>query len=160
MSPSTLIVSDHPLTLLQQQTLTRVLEIIIPAEPARGLPSAGEVGVPDYLHLHSGDYWPLLAMDLDRLDQLAFRQFAQTFADLSVAERTRVARLMRHDDPGFLRRLALETVTCYYQDDRVMLALGLEPGSPAAKGHVAHAGDFSLVEPVIARGEIWRHTPK
>jgi len=96
--------------------------------------------------------------ELDRLDESAFRQFAQHFADLSIAERTRVTRLLRNEEPGFLRRLALETVTCYYQDDRVMLALGLEPRAPAPKGHDAYAGDFTLVVPVIARGEIWRRT--
>ena len=89
-----------------------------------------------------------LEIDLDRLDESALRQFAQHFADLSSAERARVAHLMRNGDPGFLRRLALETVTCYYQDDRVMLALGLEPRTPAPKGYDAYVGDFSLVEPV------------
>ena len=158
MSHATLITSDHPLTELLRQTLDAVLEVIVPADPARGLPSAREVGVPDYLHIHAGDYWSQLGADLDRLEESAFRQFAQRFADLSKAERARVAHIMRNADPGFLRRLALETVTCYYQDDRVMLALGLEPRAPAPKGYEAYAGDFSLVEPVVARGEIWRRT--
>ncbi len=160
MTHSTLITSDHPLTELHRRTLDAVLEVIIPANEERTLPSAREVGVPDYLQAHAGDYWQPLASDLDRLDEFAYRQFAQNFADLSVAERARVAHLMRNGDPGFLRRLALEAVTCYYQDDRVMLALGLEPRAPAPKGYDAYAGDFSLVEPVVARGEIWRRTDR
>jgi Gluconate 2-dehydrogenase subunit 3 len=158
MTHSTLITSDHPLTELHRRTLDAVLEVIVPMDEARGLPSAREVGVLDYLKAHAGDYWQPLASDLDRLDEFAYHQFAQHFADLSVAERARVAHLMRNGDPGYLRRLALEAVTCYYQDDRVMLALGLEPRAPAPKGYEAYAGDFSLVEPVVARGEIWRRT--
>lgn len=160
MTHSTLIASDHPLTELHRQTLDAVLDVIVPADPARGLPSAGEVGVPGFLQTHAADYWHQLETDLDRLDESACRQFAQHFADLTSAERARVAHLMRNGDPGFLRRLALETVTCYYQDDRVMLALGLEPRAPAPKGYDAYIGDFSLVEPVVARGEIWRRTEK
>ena len=160
MTHTTLIMSDHPLTELHRQTLDAVLEVIVPADQARGLPSAREVGVLDYLQAHAGDYWQPLGSDLDRLDEFAYRQFAQHFADLSVAERARVAHLMRNGDPGFLRRLALEAVTCYYQDDRVMLALGLEPRAPAPKGYDTYAGDFSLVEPVVARGEIWRRTDR
>lgn len=158
MTHKNLITSDHPLTELHRQTLDAVLEVIVPADPARALPSAGEVGVLGYLQTHAGDYWQQLGIDLDRLDESAFRQFAQNFWQLSIAERARVAHLMRNGDPGFLRRLALEAVTCYYQDDRVMLALGLEPRAPAPKGYEAYAGDFSLVEPVVARGEIWRRS--
>lgn len=158
MTHSTLITSDHPLTELHRRTLNAVLEVIVPADQARGLPSAGEVGVLGYLQAHAGDYWHPLGSELDRLDEFAYRQFAQHFADLSRTERARVAHLMRNGDPGFMRRLALEAVTCYYQDDRVMLALGLEPRAPAPKGFDAYAGDFSLVEPVVARGEIWRRT--
>ncbi len=158
MSNTPLIASDQPLTESLRRTLDAVLEIIIPAEPARGMPSAREVAVFRYLQDHASDYWRLLATQLDELDASAFRQFALHFADLSLDERMRVAHVMRNTNPGFLRRLALETVTCYYQDDRVMVAVGMEPRPPAPKGQEAYAGDFSLVEPVIARGAIWRRT--
>lgn len=45
---------------------------------------------------------------------------------------------------------------CYYRDDRVIRALGLEPRAPFPKGHVVPAGDWSLLEAVRGRPKMWR----
>jgi hypothetical protein len=153
-----LIGSDFPLSPAVRDTLDAVLEIIVPKDPLRGLPSARDVEVLAYLSAHAADYWSELERQLHTLDASARRQFALPFAELTVDERMRVAQLLRNSDPAFLRRLALEAVTCYYQDDRVMTAIGLEPRPPAPKGHEVYAGDFSLVKPVLERGPIWRRT--
>jgi len=55
-----------------------------------------------------------------------------------------------------LADLALETVTCYYQDPRVLEAIGVEARPPAPQGYQVIAGDLRLLEPVRRRGEIWR----
>ncbi len=41
---------------------------------------------------------------------------------------------------------------CYYRDDRVLRSLGLELRAPFPKGHVLPDGDWSLLDPVRARG--------
>ena len=63
---------------------------------------------------------------------------------------------MRADDATFLRNLAMHTVTCYYQDDRVLAAIGLEARPPFPKGYEVVAGDTDLLEPVRRRGSIVR----
>ena len=45
---------------------------------------------------------------------------------------------------------------CYYRDDRVLRSLGLEPRPPFPKGHALEEGDWSLLEPVKAKGPMWR----
>jgi hypothetical protein len=45
---------------------------------------------------------------------------------------------------------------CYYRDDRVIRALGLEPRAPFPKGHVIPTGDWSLLEAVRGRPRMWR----
>ena len=50
----------------------------------------------------------------------------------------------------------MHTVTCYYQDDRVLAAIGLEARPPFPKGYDVPAGDLSLLEPVRRRGSIVR----
>lgn len=52
-----------------------------------------------------------------------------------------------------LGRLILQ---CYYRDDRVLHALGLEPRAPFPKGHTVEQGDWSLLDPVRARPPFWR----
>jgi len=45
---------------------------------------------------------------------------------------------------------------CYYRDDRVMQALGMEARAPFPKGYEVPEGDWSMLEAVQARGKIWR----
>ncbi len=45
---------------------------------------------------------------------------------------------------------------CYYRDDRVLRSLGLELRAPFPKGHVLPDGDWSLLDPVRARGGVLR----
>ena len=48
---------------------------------------------------------------------------------------------------------------CYYRDDRVLRSLGLELRAPFPKGYVLPDGDWSLLDPVKARGGTLRRAP-
>ena len=78
------------------------------------------------------------------------------FGDALGAERQALLDEVRGDEPKFLRDLALQPVTLYYQDDRVMEAIGLEARPPFPKGSEVVAGDLSLLDPVRARGQVYR----
>ena len=52
--------------------------------------------------------------------------------------------------------LELVIAQCYYRDDRVMRAIGMEPRAPFPKGYDVEQGDWSLLDPVRARGKIYR----
>lgn len=45
---------------------------------------------------------------------------------------------------------------CYYRDERVMVSIGMEPRPPFPKGYHVEQGDLSLLDPVRARGKIYR----
>ena len=45
---------------------------------------------------------------------------------------------------------------CYYRDDRVLQALGLEARAPFPQGHKIEQGDWSLLDPVRDRAPLWR----
>jgi hypothetical protein len=52
--------------------------------------------------------------------------------------------------------LGRAVLQCYYRDDRVMRALGLEPRPPYPKGRVLEEGDWSLLDAVRGRKRMWR----
>jgi hypothetical protein len=66
--------------------------------------------------------------------------------------------VLRGEEPSFLARLAQQTVTAYYQDDRVLQAIGMEARPPFPKGYEVPSGDLSLLDPVRARGRVYRET--
>ena len=55
--------------------------------------------------------------------------------------------------------LELAVSRCYYRDDRVMRSIGMELRPPFPRGFDVAPGDWSLLDPVRARGRIWRDAP-
>jgi hypothetical protein len=62
----------------------------------------------------------------------------------------------RECHPSLVPPLVALTTRCYYRDDRVMQAIGMEVRPPYPKGFEVEQGDWSLLDPVRARGPIWR----
>ena len=154
--PADVIGSDKPMTAAQRATFEVVVDMVVPASADGTKPSAAEVGVLDFIAERQPEDLPAIAQDIDRLDAAAREHHGGGFVEIDAASRQTVVEAMRADDATFLRNLALHTVTCYYQDDRVLAAIGLEPRPPFPKGYEVVAGDTDLLEPVRRRGSIVR----
>ena len=153
--PDGLIGSDG-LDGAQSRMLDALADMIIPASADGAKPSAAEVGVLGYIRKAEPDALPAIAADLKRLAAAAEERHGAAFADLPPDARQALVDAVRKDEPGFLRALAVLTATCYYQDDRVLEAIGLEPRPPFPAGYEVPVGDFSLLEPVKRRGNLVR----
>lgn len=151
--------SGRFLTPEQRATLDIVLNLIVPPSADGRMPGAAEVGVPAYLVAEAPDALPLLCQELEQLDRCSRERFAREFAELEEAERKNLIETMRAQAPSFMSRLAMETLACYYQHDRVLEGLGLEARPPYPKGYQVVQGDLSLLDPVRARGKIYRDAP-
>lgn len=148
--------SDRPMTAMQRALFEIVVDMIVPASSDGTKPSAAEVGVLDSIAEREPGELPAIARDIDRLDAAARERQGAGFTEIDAASRQAVVEAMRADDSTFLQNLAMHTVTCYYQDDRVLTAIGLEPRPPFPKGYEVVAGDTDLLEPVRRRGSIVR----
>ena len=78
------------------------------------------------------------------------------FAALSREEQATILRDFRADEPELAGVMEAVTARCYYRDDRVMASIGIEIRPPFPEGYEVEAGDLSLLDPVRARGPIWR----
>ncbi len=79
-----------------------------------------------------------------------------TFADLEPARREAAVLAFRERGGVAAATLSRVILQCYYRDDRVVRALGLEPRAPFPKGHTLEQGDWSLLDPVRKRPKMWR----
>jgi len=143
----------------QRASLDIVLDMIVPPSADGRMPGAAEVGVPAYLYIEAQDALPELRRELDQIERRSAERFARGFAELAERERKSLIAELRAQEPAFMSRLAMETLACYYQHDRVLAGLGLEARPPYPKGHQVAPGDLSLLEPVRARGKIYRDAP-
>ncbi|HXD39423.1 MAG TPA: gluconate 2-dehydrogenase subunit 3 family protein [Ramlibacter sp.] len=148
--------SDADLTSAQLETLGALLDMIVPATPDGRMPGAGEMTA-ILCHIAAArTTLPALRDHLDKLDREAMARCGSAFAAVDEVSRVSLLEQTRASNPLWLHQLALETVTCYYQQDRVLEALGMEARPPYPKGYRVEPGDLSLLNPVIARGKIYR----
>ena len=155
MARDALIGSEAGLNPRQREVLDAVLDAIIPPTPD-GKPGASEVGVSEYLREREPALLPALRKDLARLEEAAQGQHGTSFSEIDAARRDALLAALHAGEPGFLHALALAAVTCYYQNERVLRAIGVDPRPPFPRGHEVPAGDLSLLDAVRARGRLYR----
>lgn len=140
------------LTAGERATLRSVVALMIPASAEFGVPGADDDAIfADIVGSLGRDADPVRRA-LREIDERAGGAFAQRPPD----EREAIARRFRDEQPALAALLVEVTVRCYYRDDRVMRSLGMEPRPPFPDGFEVEPGDLSLLDPVRARGRIWR----
>jgi hypothetical protein len=147
---------DILLSEAQRKTLAAVLNLIIAPSDDGRMPGAAEYDIWGYIHDAARTLASGIRDELERLDTQARAQQGKPFATLDEAARQTLLEQMRAAEPRFMRDLARQTVACYYQQDRVLVAIGMQPRPPFPLGYEVAAGDLSLLDPVRARGRVYR----
>ncbi len=139
----------------QRRALRRVAALMIPASDAHRVPGADDDAIFADVVRSIGRDADAVRAALRRLDELA----GGDFADRGQDEQRCAAQQLRDGDAALAAVLVAVVARCYYRDDRVMRSLGMEPRPPFPGGFDVEQGDLSLLDPVRARGRIWREAP-
>jgi hypothetical protein len=140
------MMSEQTLTPRQRDDLRTVASMIVPASDEYRVPGADDAAIQaDMIKTLRRDTAPVVAA-LDHLARLA----GKPMSELDPAKRDAVAGEFRGG--GLAATLVRVVLQCYYRDDRVLRSLGLELRAPFPQGHVLRDGDWSLLDPVKARG--------
>jgi hypothetical protein len=146
----------HGLAADEAATLAAVLDCLIPACPARGLPGAGALGLASYVAARLGDALALIRPGLAALDAGAQARAGTRFTALERPLRDEILRAHAARDPGFLPALLFHGYAGYYQSGPVLEALGMEGRPPHPKGYEIGPDDAHLLDPVRARLPFYR----
>jgi Gluconate 2-dehydrogenase subunit 3 len=151
--------SDIAFTEAQRRVLAHVLDDIIPASPDGQRPAAGQLGAVDYLD-RSLNAMPelkaMIAQGVDALDALARSRHPHGLDGLPPDARAAVLAEHAGSEHSFPPILIMHTFAGYYQDPRILTALGMAPRAPHPEGYEMDPGDLSLLEPVRRRGKLYR----
>jgi hypothetical protein len=134
------------------QALRRLAALIIPASAGHALPGADDPAIFAEILDAAVPHASEVAAALAALDAIAGRPFEV----LGAAGQVEAAGAFREQHPRQAALLESLVVRCYYRDERVMRSIGMEPRPPFPGGFEVEPSDLSLLEPVIARGKIWR----
>ncbi len=137
-----------------QSTLAMVLGQIIPPSSDGRMPGAADIDFLAFAENRGSSLWIREGLEKIRVEsQMRFRRGPVELHDAEAAELMGiVARTMR----DFFNRLSHMVIQCYYQNDRVLAAIGVELRAPFPKGYSVEEGDLTLLEEVFNRGRIYR----
>ena len=137
-----------------ERTLNSVLDALIPASDDGRFPGAGELGLAAYIKDALQATPDLRAMILDGLadlDAAARNRDAAEFAILSKQDKQELLA-----QQGFILPLSLHAYAGYYQQPRVLDALGLEARAPHPQGYEMEPNDLSVLDPIRRRRPMYR----
>jgi len=135
-----------------EKILFAIVGHMIPASARHGLPGADDPAI-------YADILRSVGRDRQALTEALAVVEARAgtgFAALSREEQAAVLQKFRADEPALASVIEAVTARCYYRDDRVMASIGIEVRPPFPEGYAVEEGDLSLLDPVRARGPIWR----
>ncbi len=148
-TPATADFSEHEL-----HVLTAVLDQLIPRGSDGRLPAAGQLGLARALDASlrkMPDLKAMIAQGLTELDGIARDRKGAGFTALTSDDQVQLL-----NEQGFVFPLMLQTYIAYYQDPRVIAALGMEARPPHPKGYEMPPNDLSLLEAVRRRPKGYR----
>lgn len=125
---------------------------MIPASEEFGVPGADDPAILADIVAGVKRDRPALGVVLRQIDDAA----GGRLIDLEPAARAALLETLRAADPTGFAVVEAVIVRAYYRDARVLTAIGMEPRPPFPKGYELPASDWSLLDPVRARGPIWR----
>ena len=150
------IATDNLLTEPQSRTLDALLDIIVPADAAIGMPSASNVDLMVYVNDFANKKIDAIRDELDSLNESSIKETETNFADLSPEDQQALTEKLRSTQRFFAVTIETQTLQCYYQHDTVLIALGMQASAPFPEGNEVPQGDLTLLDPVRARGKIYR----
>ena len=156
MPNDNIIFSDAPFTEGQRLNFASLLDMMIPPSEDGRMPGASELDILGYIQSQANDFIAVLDEGLTSLDDMANKKYDKNFYALPDADRQALVDEIKTLQPAFIQGLVFQTVACYYQNDRVVQALGLEARPPYPKGYTVEAGDMSLLDPVRQRSKLYR----
>jgi hypothetical protein len=144
--------SDNVLTAAEARCFRRLAGFMAPPNADYCVPGADDETIFADIIRSLGRDRDAVRQALTQLRELAGGDFARM--DDAEAETVAMTLLDRKDP--FTTTLGRTVLQCYYRDDRVMRSLGLEPRAPFPEGHSLEQGDWTLLDAVRGRPQMWR----
>ncbi|HVC51299.1 MAG TPA: hypothetical protein VND87_04690 [Stellaceae bacterium] len=143
---------ESELTAAEARELRRLAGFMVPASAEYGVPGADDAVISTDIARSLGRDRNAVRQALAMLRDIA----GGDFAGLDEAQAAAAAMSLLGCEGPLITALGRAVLQCYYRDDRVIRALGLDPRPPYPKGHVVEQGDWSLLDAVRGRPRMWR----
>jgi hypothetical protein len=135
------------------ESFKKLLDLMIPGDPAQGLPAGSEVDISRAL---IDDTTVNELTELSLQIEMLLTEHGKSLARLEDAEFQEFIRQHRAAADPLLRTIGRYLLMGYYTDETVRAAIGVGSRAPFPLGYAVHEGNLELLEPVFERGPIFR----
>jgi hypothetical protein len=138
----------------QELVIAALIDAIVPPSADGRLPGAGELDLVAHVERSARQnpmLRPVLEYGLSAIAELARARSPSGLKGLSRADWTAVFAEFTTTDEFFQPAFLFLVYGGYYQHERVVTAIGLEPRAPHPQGYEMGADDWSLLDPVRRR---------
>jgi hypothetical protein len=139
--------NETELTQAELRDFRRLAGFMVPASAEYGVPGADDEAI-------FADIVGSLGRDRSTVREAL--AMLREIAALGDAQVDAVAMKLLGRESPVITALGRAVLQCYYRDDRVFRALGLELRPPYPQGRVLEQGDWSLLDAVRGRPRMWR----
>ncbi len=143
---------DSGLSAAERRDLGVIAGTMVPADGAHGMPGADDPAILADIAKSIGRDLPLVGEALAAIGRAA----GGAFATFDQERREALINDWYKSGGAAAVMLGRLVLGAYYRDDRVLVALGLEARAPFPKGYTLEQGDWSLLEAVRHRPQLWR----
>lgn len=144
--------SEAELTPIELRDFRRLASFMVPGSAEYGVPGADDEIIFSDIVRSLGRDTGAVREALAMLCEIAGNDFMGL--DDAAAEAAAMTLLSR--EGSIFTALGRAVLQCYYRDDRVFRALGIELRPPYPQGRVLDQGDWSLLNAVRGRPRMWR----
>jgi hypothetical protein len=151
-------VTDDGFTAEEERLVEALADVVVRGADGR-FPGAGSLDLVRDMARRVRDMpmlRPVVEWGLGALADLARARNPAGWAALSRDEQATVVAEFTANDQLFLPAFLFLVYSVYYRHPRVMEALGLEARAPHPKGYTMAPDDWAVLEPVRARGRMYR----
>lgn len=131
-----------------------ILETIIPSEPELEMPSAAEIDFDSYTVRYGLE--EMVSKYLVLVDTLAHNKFMLPFSTLDSDARLAILNVSRRADIRMFSEFLTHVFRAYYTNRDVLKRIGSGSIPPFPDGNTIEQDDWSILEPVYSRGQIFR----
>jgi hypothetical protein len=145
----------HNFTDKDLQTLRCIVGHIIPSSARFTLPGADDPEIfNDFLN-SVGTEKDRIRLALDFIHGLT----TKPLSEIPIEVQKKILTDFRQDRPDLASAVQATTIFSYYRDPRVLKAIGVEARPPFPDGYEVEQGNWSLLDPVRARGPLFKGKP-
>ncbi len=135
-----------------------IIDAMLPGDPELGMPSASSIDFKAHLERH--DFVGIAHEFVRMLDKVCGDKFSLPFIDLDHEQKMQAINACKLADVRVFSALVGQLLRAYYTSPLVLSKIGAGSIPPFPQGNSLPQDDWSFLEPVYERGQVYREIPE